>query len=161
MQKALIQLDTMMRNSTVFDAINTGLIVLNQNSEVVVWNKWMRQYSFTPSEKAIGVSISSLFPDLSHRIQSVIDDALCLQLSSVISPRLIQTGLPLYFNDLWIFCCAQCTQLSCAFVFLSYPVPATGGHRMQPNRPNTPKNHPKFERSESPWFTLLKNKNIF
>lgn len=99
MNKPLIQMDTMMRNSTVFDAINTGLIVLNQQSQVVVWNKWMAQYSFTASNQAIGLPLVKLFPDLSHRLQSVINDALFLQLSSIVSPRLAQTGLPLYFNE--------------------------------------------------------------
>ena len=96
MQETLLQLDILMKDSTLFDAINTGLIVLNQKGEVVIWNKWMTQYSFIEMEKALDNPLVRLFPDMSKRLQNALSNALSLGLSSIISARLSRSGLPLY-----------------------------------------------------------------
>ena len=98
MQKSLLQLDILMKDTTLFDAINTGLIVLNQKGEVVIWNKWMSQYSFIDSVNALNQPVSMLFPDMNKRLRLAISDALSISLSSIISARLNQSGLPLYKN---------------------------------------------------------------
>ncbi|MCK4707901.1 MAG: PAS domain S-box protein, partial [Gammaproteobacteria bacterium] len=98
MQETLLQLDLLMKDSTLFDAINTGLIVLNQKGEVVIWNKWMSQYSFIEVDKALNQPVSILFPDMSKRLQKALSDALSLRLSSIISAKLCSSGLPLYKN---------------------------------------------------------------
>ena len=99
MKKTLVQLVSMMRDSSVFDAVNSGLVVLNHKGEVVVWNQWMRHRSFIHSEQALGQQLASLFPVMSQRLQQVIDDALSLQLSAIISTRLARVLLPLYHNE--------------------------------------------------------------
>lgn len=95
-QSGLHQLEDMMQDESFFDAINTGLVVLNQKGEIVVWNKWMIQHSFIEMEQAIGQSLSVLLTDLSKRLQRAISDALSLQLSSIISSGLSQSSFPLY-----------------------------------------------------------------
>ena len=90
--------ENVLTESMVFDAINTGLIVLNQNSEVVTWNKWMVDYSLIESDVALGKPLVSLFPDMGARLQMAVNDALNLRLSAVVSSRLNVTLLPLYRN---------------------------------------------------------------
>ena len=93
------QLDTLMRDSTLFDVINSGLIVLNHKGEVVIWNKWMVQHSFIDTNKALKQSFLQLFPELTKRLQTAVSNALSLHLSSIISARLGQSVLPLYRNE--------------------------------------------------------------
>ncbi|MBT3203466.1 MAG: EAL domain-containing protein [Gammaproteobacteria bacterium] len=95
----LQQFDSLTRDAMLFDAIDSGLIVLNQKGEVVVWNKWMIQHSFIDSEKALKQTFLMLFPDMSKRLQMAVSDALSQHLSSIISARLELSVLPLYQNE--------------------------------------------------------------
>jgi len=99
MQNMSLQPDNLIRDSTLFDAINSGLIVLNHKGKVVIWNKWMVRYSFIDTDKALKQSFSQLFPELTKRLQTAISNALSLHLSSIISARLGQSVLPLYHNE--------------------------------------------------------------
>ncbi len=99
MQNMSLQLDILMRDSTLFDAISSGLIVLNHKGEVVIWNKWMVQHSFIDADKALKQSFLMLFPEMTKRLQTAVSNALSLHLSSIISARLGQTVLPLYHNE--------------------------------------------------------------
>ena len=99
MQNMLQQFDSLTRDAMLFDAIDSGLIVLNQKGEVVVWNKWMIQHSFIDSEKALKQTFLMLFPDMSKRLQMAVSDALSQHLSSIISARLELSVLPLYQNE--------------------------------------------------------------
>ncbi len=50
--------------SQIFDMVNTGIVILDKNLKVYKWNRWMETYSKLPSEKVIGSSIFSFFPNL-------------------------------------------------------------------------------------------------
>ncbi len=99
MQNMLQQFDSLTRDATLFDAIDSGLIVLNQKGEVVIWNKWMTRHSFIDSEKALKQTFLMLFPGMSKRLQMAVSDALSQHLSSIISARLGLSVLPLYQNE--------------------------------------------------------------
>jgi diguanylate cyclase (GGDEF)-like protein/PAS domain S-box-containing protein len=96
MQQSLPSIDSIFSDFALFDAIDTGIIVLNQKGEVVVWNGWMERYSFVSRDKALYQPVSNLFSDMSPRLQQAIGDALSLRLSSIVSARLGQAALPLY-----------------------------------------------------------------
>lgn len=88
--------ENILTESMVFDAIKTGLIVLNQKCEVVTWNQWMVEHSFIQGDMALGKPLVMVFPDMGARLQMAINDALSLRLSAVVSSRLNATLLPLY-----------------------------------------------------------------
>jgi len=89
----------MLADSSLFDAVDCGIIVLNHKGEIVTWNAWMERYSFIRHDKAMYQPISLLFPDMSARLQQAVGDALSLGLSSVISARLGRPSLPLYGSE--------------------------------------------------------------
>lgn len=96
MHHTVHQFDTLLNDATVFDAINTGLVVLNHKGEVVIWNAWMSQFSFLPRDETINRRFSQIFPDMGKRLQQAIQDVLSKGLSSIVSARLHQTLLPLF-----------------------------------------------------------------
>ena len=98
MQHSFAPIDSLLTDFALFDAIDTGIIVLNQKGEVVVWNDWMERYSFIARDKALYQPVSTLFKEMSARLQQAISDALSLRLSSIISARLGQAALPLYLS---------------------------------------------------------------
>lgn len=99
MENKLHQLDMILNDVAVFDAINTGLIVLNHKGEVVVWNKWMIQYSFLHKNQTMGQLLTNSFPEMGKRLQQATQDALSQGLSSIVSARLHQNVLPLYRTE--------------------------------------------------------------
>ena len=99
MQNSLHQLDKSFNDDVVFDAIDTGIIVLNHNGEVVIWNAWMSRYSYLERNQVAGNRLVDIFPDMGKRLQQAVQDALSRGLSSIISARLHQTLLPLFCSS--------------------------------------------------------------
>jgi len=83
-------------DAAVFDAIDTGLVVLNNRGEVVVWNAWMQEHSMIDREHAVQIQLIALFPDLGKRLRKSVQDALSKGLSSMISAGLHPVQLPLF-----------------------------------------------------------------
>jgi diguanylate cyclase (GGDEF)-like protein/PAS domain S-box-containing protein len=95
-EKTLHKFDIILNDSSMFDAIHDGLIVLNNKGEVTVWNRWMDQYSFLQRDEVIGRKLIDVFSSLNKRTHQAIQDALAKNLSSIISAKLHQTEFPLY-----------------------------------------------------------------
>ena len=51
---------------TLIDAIDQGIVIVDSNTEILLWNKFMTQYSGIPSDAAVGKSLYELFPYLSE-----------------------------------------------------------------------------------------------
>lgn len=82
---------------SIWDAINLGLILIDEKGQVLEWNKWVARYSGIPAEFAVGHSLDSLFPDgLSNPFKTAIKNALSHKLPIVLSNALHRSPLPLY-----------------------------------------------------------------
>ena len=81
------------------DAIHIGVIQIEHDRRVVIWNRWIETYSFIPATEAIGRHLDAAFPHpVGIRLDLAIDMALKRRLSSFISPVLGGTALRFYQN---------------------------------------------------------------
>ncbi|NHZ98845.1 diguanylate cyclase [Massilia sp. CCM 8734] len=84
---------------SVLGAINLGTIVLDHAGRVVVWNRWMSQYSDLPADSVVGQDFFLLFPELNgKRIDSAVRQALRDNFPSVLSQTLHKAPFGLYLN---------------------------------------------------------------
>jgi PAS domain S-box-containing protein len=93
--------------ATAFDALDSGVVVLDRDQRIVFWNYWLSSASGIAAEQAAGRTLSELFPD--HplgRLPTCITDALSLGSSAILThslnPNLLplrtRAGLPLIHN---------------------------------------------------------------
>jgi PAS domain S-box-containing protein len=90
-----------------FDALDSGVVVLDYDRRVVFWNYWLSSASGVSSENAVGRTLSELFPDRPlGRLATCIADALSLGSSAFLTyalnrdllPLRTRAGLPLIHN---------------------------------------------------------------
>ena len=83
--------------SKVIDACVYGMIVIDSDWKIQLWNDWMEQTSEIPSSEAVGKLFLNLFPSLKEgRITASIKAALHSGASAVISHAFTRTHLPLH-----------------------------------------------------------------
>ncbi|MFD2225231.1 PAS domain S-box protein [Microvirga arabica] len=81
---------------TVFDAVDTGLIVLDGSMRVVAWNAWFASASGVSCQEATGRQLDELFPGaVSPRLKSAITDTLEAGSSRLLTHSLHPFLLPL------------------------------------------------------------------
>ncbi len=56
----------MLDNKQIFETINTGLVVLNQDHTVCGWNRWMEHHSGISEEAIVGKPLLEFYPNLSE-----------------------------------------------------------------------------------------------
>ena len=87
-------------NLDIFKLINSfdsGVIILDENGFVCVWNQWMEEYSEVKHEHALHKNLKQIFDDkLDPNIIKIIDEVLASGQSRVLSPRLHKQRFPLY-----------------------------------------------------------------
>lgn len=82
---------------SICNAVNMGLILLDDEGRVMLWNDWIARHSGIPAEFAAGHSLDSLFPDgLNASFKTAIKNALSHKLPIVLSNALHRQPLPLY-----------------------------------------------------------------
>ena len=82
--------------SAVFDAVDTGLIVLDGGTHVVAWNAWFASASGISSQDAAGRQLDELFPGaVPPGLKSAIGDALDAGSSRLLTHSLHPLLLPL------------------------------------------------------------------
>jgi len=82
--------------SAVFDAVDTGLIVLDGGTNVVAWNAWFASASGIPSQDAAGRRLEEVFPGaVPPGLKSAIADALESGSSRLLTHSLHPLLLPL------------------------------------------------------------------
>ena len=82
---------------SVLNAINGGIIVLDANGRVVLWNGWMRNTSGIPEGTARGKRLAEIFPQAElQRLSAAISAALDRGTSTVITHALRPAVLPLH-----------------------------------------------------------------
>lgn len=93
-----MEIDASVR-SVILDALPSGIVVLDIDERVLVWNAWMVRHSGLPADIAIGRHFSTLFPEIvGIRLGDAIRTALSHRLASIISPSIHKPFLPLYKN---------------------------------------------------------------
>jgi len=85
--------------SVILDAIASGIVVLDLDGRVIIWNAWMVHHSGLPADIAIGRRFAELFPEIEGtRLDSAVNMALTHRLAGIISPSIHKPYLPLYKN---------------------------------------------------------------
>lgn len=83
--------------SAVLDAVSGGVIVLDANGAVLVWNRWIAEFSGIPEDLAIGRPLFAIFPEIAaNRLGTAITQALSHRLAGLVSPSLHTPLLPLF-----------------------------------------------------------------
>ena len=83
--------------SEVINAGVHGVIVVDSENIIQLWNEWMEKASNIPPSNAIGKQLTSLFPSLEHgRITNAIQSALSSGVSAAISHAFDKTLFPLH-----------------------------------------------------------------
>lgn len=83
--------------SSVIDAARVGLVVLDADQRVVLWNRWMEQHARRPAADMVGRRLTELFPELEGgRLHLAVRGSLEHNLSSLISQTLNKAPFPLY-----------------------------------------------------------------
>jgi len=79
------------------ELLDSGVIVINQSGNIILWNQWMVTVSTITAKQALGRDINSVFAGkVKLRLTQAIDFALRKQLSSLLSSSLNRYTLPLY-----------------------------------------------------------------
>ena len=82
---------------SVLKAVRVGLIVLDAQERVVLWNQWMEQHTFCSKESMLGKSFVELYPELLNgRAHNAIKGALKNNFASLISQTLNKATFPLF-----------------------------------------------------------------
>lgn len=81
----------------VFDSINLGLIVVDHDLQIVLWNQWMARHSRIAQPQALQHDFMSLFADpLPPGFLRALDNAIKYGLPAVMSSALHRSPLPLF-----------------------------------------------------------------
>jgi len=79
------------------EQIDNGIILIDQNRKIVLWNKWLAKTSSVHARDALNKTLEQVFPKgIKGRLLQTVDYALKQQLSSVLSSSLNRYVLPLY-----------------------------------------------------------------
>lgn len=82
---------------SIWNAINLGLILLDDRGQVKMWNDWIARHSGIPADFATGQPLEALFPDgLNASFRTALKNALSHKLPIVLSNALHRSPLPLY-----------------------------------------------------------------
>lgn len=85
---------------SVLEAINIGVIVLDQNECVSCWNLWVENASGITAAAAKGKPLTEIFPELEgKRVQSAVRSALRNGYASILSQSLNKAPFPLFVRD--------------------------------------------------------------
>lgn len=83
--------------SDILNAVNVGLIVLDQDQKVTFWNNWIEKYSGIAAADAFGKRIDEAFIELpSKSFLNAITNLMRYRLSVVLSNALHRSPLPLF-----------------------------------------------------------------
>ena len=79
--------------------LDLGIIGVDQNKRIIIYNKWVAERSAITESNALGKELSEIFPDINAtRLLTTIDDALKHGLPAIVSNVFNRTPLPLYNN---------------------------------------------------------------
>ena len=83
----------------VIDTNATGIIIVDGNNGIVLWNQWLEKTSLIKKEHALNKNLFTLFPDLTDsRIHKAVDLSFSKGNASFISHAFNKKPFPLYSN---------------------------------------------------------------
>jgi diguanylate cyclase (GGDEF)-like protein len=86
--------------SKIFDSLNLGLIVVDANEKILLWNTWLEKHSGITGENAFGQTIADVFPVApSSAFLSALRNTINYGLPAVLSNALHRSPLPLFSFD--------------------------------------------------------------
>lgn len=81
------------------DALANGVVVLDAEARVVIWNRWLATAAGIAPEEALGKTLPEVFPAIERsRLIEAVNFAIQRQMPSLLSPALHGTLLALYRN---------------------------------------------------------------
>lgn len=84
----------------ILDYLELGVLVINEQGHVLIWNRWLERYSGVKVDDAVGRAFSEIFPEVrGSRIEHAIKSAIENKLASLLSPGLNPPILLLYKNN--------------------------------------------------------------
>ncbi len=88
-------------HDSIFDSINIGLIVVDAQENIVLWNEWMVKHSGVSQKVALGRDLTSVFSrPPTHAFASALKTTMQYGLPAVLSHALHQSPLALFVSDL-------------------------------------------------------------
>jgi diguanylate cyclase (GGDEF)-like protein/PAS domain S-box-containing protein len=86
----------------VLGTINMGVVVVDDQRRILLWNQWMASHSGLSAGRVQGSDLFELFPELSgQRIEQAIHSALRNNFSALLSQTLNRTPFALYPAGTW------------------------------------------------------------
>jgi diguanylate cyclase (GGDEF)-like protein len=83
--------------TSVLRAVRVGIIVLDSEERVVLWNSWMEEHCRHTADEVLGKKFVEIFPTMENgRTHTAIQSALVNNFSSVISQTLNKRPFPIY-----------------------------------------------------------------
>nr|WP_318382629.1 diguanylate cyclase [uncultured Enterobacter sp.] len=80
-----------------FSALSLGVIVVDVEYRITLWNAWMEAHTGRTASDAIGQDFFVLFPELKHhRVGVAIHQAICHNLPALLSQSLHRSPFPLF-----------------------------------------------------------------
>jgi len=87
-------------NDQLSNVINLGMIVVNHQQKIILWNKWIERHSGLTSERVLNKTLGDVFGNqLDMRLSYAVNEAVHLGMASVLSHTLHPTPLPLYEHN--------------------------------------------------------------
>lgn len=84
----------------LLDYLEIGVLIIDEQGRILVWNRWLERYSGVKVDSAIGKQFSEIFPEVKgSRIEYAIKNAIENRLASLLSPGLNLPILRLYKNN--------------------------------------------------------------
>jgi diguanylate cyclase (GGDEF)-like protein/PAS domain S-box-containing protein len=84
-------------SASVLLASDTGIIVIDSQAKIIIWNDWLTKYTQLTADEVVGRTLEDLFPDLvSGRLSKAIGAVLQRGMASLISHSLNKKTLPLF-----------------------------------------------------------------
>ncbi|UIN23338.1 sensor domain-containing diguanylate cyclase [Herbaspirillum frisingense] len=85
------------RLEDVYDQLNCGLVMLDRDLNILLWNAWMARHSRVPASAAINADFAALFAgQVTPALLRALDNTLSYGLPSLLSSALHRSPLPLY-----------------------------------------------------------------
>ncbi len=87
------------RVEDVYDNLNVGLIMLDQDFNILLWNRWMARHSHVSAQDALQANFISLFnPQLAPGLLRALSNTITYGLPAMLSSALHRSPLPLYVD---------------------------------------------------------------
>jgi len=84
----------------ILNSINMGLIVLDADTKILMWNAWMEKHSGISSQYALQHTITTVFPSPpSIAFTNVLKNSITYGLPAILSNALHRSPLPLFTED--------------------------------------------------------------